>query len=92
MKFAPDWCFGSFKRKFQHTKIDSLDDVAETGLSASTTEIIIPQLHGDQVENLAVPFRDWSHLGASFRKFIGLEKCQHFEFFCPWGGSHQIAV
>ena len=87
MKLAPDWCFGSFKRTFQHTKIDSLDDIAETGLSASTTEIIIPQLCGDQEENLAVPSRDWSHLGAFFRKFIGLEKYQHFEFFCHWGGS-----
>ena len=87
MKFAPDWCFGSFKWKFWHTRIDSLDDVVETGLSASTTGMIIPQLCGDQEENVAVPSRDWSpHLGAFFRKFIGLEKYQHFDFWGHWGG------
>ena len=28
-KFAPDWCFGLFKRRFRRMKVDSLQSIAQ---------------------------------------------------------------
>ena len=80
-KFAPDWAFGLFKRKFRRTQVDCLADIVETVKKSSTSGILTPQLCGDQAGNVIVAARDWtSFLANYFHKFKGLKQYHHFEF------------
>ena len=57
-KFAPDWCFGLFKRLYKRTEITSLDDIAQVvERSAQCNHAqVVGHLDGTSV----VPFYNWS--------------------------------
>lgn len=87
-RFAPEWCFGLFKTKFRHSRVDSLADIVQVASSASTSGIIVPQLCGDEAGNVFVPTRDWAaFLDGFFQKPMGLKKYHHF-IFHPSGEVH----
>ena len=80
-KFAPDWCFGLFKRHYCLTKIGCLDDIAMcVNQSASPN---VAQLVGAQNGSTIVPMYDWSsffdeHTVKTALK--GITKMHHFRF------------
>lgn len=87
-KFAPDACFGLFKRKFRHSKVDCLNDIVEVAKQSSSQNIIIPQLCGTEDGAVLVPIRDWaSFLQRWFKRLPGLKKVHHFDFL-PSGEVH----
>ena len=76
-KFAPDWCFGLFKRKFRVTPVGSLNSIAEVvKRSAWCNEV---QLVVDAEGRTVVPTYDWkSFLPTWFKKLPNLKKYHHF--------------
>ena len=58
-KFAPDWCFGLFKRLYKRTKVNCLDNIAD--VDRKSASVNHPQLVGHQDGTLIVPFYDWSN-------------------------------
>jgi len=80
-KFAPDWCFGLFKRQYRLTKIGSLDDIVTcVNQSASPN---VAQLVGGQDGSTIVHMYDWStffdeHTIKTALK--GITKMHHFRF------------
>ena len=76
-KFAPDWCFGLFKRKLRRTRVSCLADIVDVVNSSSTTNTA--QLVGDEAGNVFVPTYDWSaFLSSTFKKVKGIKAMQHF--------------
>lgn len=66
-KFAPDGCFGMFKRTFCNTDVSSLADIEQVVQSLSVVNKYQPV--GSQAGNVVVPVRDWaSFLSARFRR------------------------
>ena len=78
-KFAPDWCFGLFKRLFKRTRVGSLRSIAEVvQKSAKCNEA---QLVSDEHGGVIVPTLDWiTFFAPKFRKMIGIKKGHHFRF------------
>ena len=57
-KFAPDWCFGLFKRFFWKTAFGCLDDIV--GVVARSAEVNHAQLVAKQNGEVLVPTYNWS--------------------------------
>ena len=57
-KFAPDWCFGLAKQTFRRTRVDTLDDIANSVSKSSFVNV--PQLVGDLDGTCFVPMYDWA--------------------------------
>ena len=79
-KFAPDWCFGLFKRMFRRTVVGCLDIVSVGSRSA---EVNRTQLVAKQIGEVLVPTYNWSQaLQPHFKQtaFRGIKKYHHFRF------------
>ena len=79
-KFAPDWCFGLFKRMFWRTVVGCLDIVSVVARSA---EVNHAQLVAKQNGKVLVPTYNWSQaLQPHFKQtaFRGIKKYHHFRF------------
>ncbi|XP_041368037.1 uncharacterized protein LOC121382593 [Gigantopelta aegis] len=80
-KFAPDWCFGLFKRLFKRTFVSSLAELQDVVNKSTEKGINHTQLVGDQEGNVLVPIYDWTlFLADFFRRFPGIKSHQHFFF------------
>ena len=78
-KFAPDWCFGLFKRQFRRTNIGSLRAI--TQVVNDSAECNVPQLVCDENGGTIVPTYDWTTFFAPhLKKLIGIKKYHHFRF------------
>ena len=78
-KFAPDWCFGLFKRQFRRTNIGSLRAIAQ--VVNDSAECNVPQLVCDENGGTIVPTYDWTNFFAPhLKKLIGIKKYHHFRF------------
>jgi len=78
-KFAPDWCFGLFKRHFRKTQVDCLADISSAASACSSAGVIVPQLCGTEDGTVTVPTYHWDeHLGVQFNKLPGIKKYHHF--------------
>ena len=80
-KFAPDWCFGLFKRLFRRTKVGSLDDVAAVVEQSATVNH--PQLVGTHDGTVIVPFYNWSEFFDPYMvqtALKGISQMHHFQF------------
>ena len=80
-KFFPDAGFGMLKRKFKHTKVGCLDDIAS--VVENSAAMNHAQLVGNQQGNVIVPSYDWITF---FEENIiknalrGIKKMAHFRF------------
>ena len=80
-KFAPDWCFGLFKRLYKRTKVNCLDDIAD--VVRNSVSVNHPQLVGHQGGTSIVPFYDWSNYFEEYTTktaLKGISQMQHFQF------------
>ena len=80
-EFAPDWCFGLFKRMFRRTAVGCLGDIV--GVVASLAEVNHAQLVAKQNVEVLVPTYNWAEeLQPHFKQtaFRGIKKYQHFRF------------
>ena len=80
-KFAPDWCFGLFKRHFRLCKIGCLDDIVHAVNQSATPNVA--QLVGTQDGSTIVPMYDWSSFFDSYTiktALKGITKMHHFHF------------
>ena len=80
-KFAPDRCFGLFKRLFWRTVFGCLDDIV--GVVARSAEVNHAQLVAKQNGEVLVPTYNWSEeLQPHFKQtaFRGIKKYHHFHF------------
>ena len=57
-KFAPDWCFGLFKRQYRRTKVGSLQAIA--GAINATAECNHSQLVSQEDGSTIVSTYDWT--------------------------------
>ena len=78
-KFAPDWCFGLFKRLFKRTKVGSLKSIAEVvQRSGKCNEA---QLVVNEEGSVIVLTYDWaSFFAPRFKKLPNIKKGHHFRF------------
>lgn len=85
-KFAPDWCFGLFKRQYRWTKVGSLHDISEvTDCSANCN---FPQLVAEQDGSIIVPTYDWTNFFISkMKKISGIKRYHHFRVTSSHPGS-----
>ena len=80
-KFAPDWCFGLFKRLFRRTVVGCLDDI--WGVVARSADVNHAQLVAKQNGEVLVLTYNWSEeLQPHFKQtaFRGIKKYNHFRF------------
>ena len=78
-KFAPDWCFGLFKRLYRKTKLGSLRAIAQ--VTDDSAKCNFAELNIDENGTIVVPTYDWAgFLAPRFRKFSGIKKFHHFRF------------
>ena len=78
-KFAPDWCFGLFKRLFRRTRVGSLKSIAEVVQRSGRCNEA--QLVVDEKGNVVVPTYDWvSFFASRFKKLPNIKKGHHFKF------------
>lgn len=80
-KFAPDWCFGLFKRLFKRTKITCLDDIAQ--VVEKSASVNHPQLVGHLDGTSVVPFYDWNKFydeRTTKSALKGINQMHHFRF------------
>ena len=76
-KFAPDWCFGLFKRLYRRTKIGSLKDIAR--VANTSAECNFAQLVCQEDGTTIVPTYDWaSFLAPHLKKLPAIKKFHHF--------------
>ena len=80
-KFAPNWCFGLAKQSFRRTKVNNLDDIANSVSMSSFVNV--PQLVGTSDGACYVPTYNWSdffddHTIKTALK--GIKSIQHFRF------------
>lgn len=79
-KFAPDWAFGIFKRKFRQIDVNCLADIATAVCDSSPSGVNIPQLCGDESGSITVPMYNWNdYLADYFVKLPAIKKYQHFQ-------------
>ncbi|KAL8620067.1 hypothetical protein ACOMHN_015349 [Nucella lapillus] len=81
-KFAPDWCFGLFKRKFRRSEIHCLEDIC-TAVTESTPEtgVNLAQLVGREDWSVVVPTYDWQQfLTPAFKPLQGIKTISHIRF------------
>ena len=78
-KFAPDWCFGLFKRQFRRTNVGSLRGIAQ--VVNDSAECNVSQLVCDENGHTIVPTYDWTDFFAPhLKKVTGIKKYHHFRF------------
>lgn len=78
-KFAPDWCFGLFKRLYRRTRIGSLQTIAE--VVEKSAECNAAQLVVEDDGRVIVPTYNWTDFFATrFKKIPGIKKLHHFRF------------
>ena len=76
-KFAPDWCFGLFKRAYRRTKVGSLAAIAD--VVNKSAECNFAQLVSRQDGTTVVPTHDWTDFFATrMKKIVGIKKLHHF--------------
>ena len=76
-KFAPDWCFGLFKRLYKRSKVSSLKGIAE--VVNNSADCNVAQLVSREDGSTIVPTYDWSTFFAPhFKKLPGIKKIHHF--------------
>ena len=76
-KFAPDWCFGLFKRRFRRTKVDSLQSIAQ--VVNDSAECKFAQLVAREDGSMIVQTFDWTDFFAPHLKRIAaIKKYHHF--------------
>ena len=78
-KFAPDWCFGLFKRLYRRTKIGSLNaiaDVVNRSADCNSAQLVV-----EDDGRVVVPTYDWTdYFAPRFKKVVGIKKLHHFRF------------
>lgn len=80
-KFAPDWCFGLAKQSFRRSKINTLDDIANS--ISKSSFVNVPQLVGSLDGTCYVPTYNW---GDFFEEHTiktalkGIKSFHHFRF------------
>ena len=80
-KFSCDWCFGLFKRNFRNTKVDCLDDIAESVKDSSVAGVNVPQLCELEDGTVIVPTYNWvEFLSQYFTKVKDIKQYHHFHF------------
>ena len=85
-KFAPDWCFGLFKRLFKRTKVSTLEVIA--GVVRRSSAVNYPQVVGSYDGTSSVHFYNWSSLFDSKATALkGITKLHHFRFTAECPGS-----
>jgi len=90
-KFAPDWCFGLFKRLFKRTKVGSLEEIAAVVDRSATCNY--PQLVGTSDGRMSVTFYNWSALfDVKALALKGITKYHHFRFSVGHPGSVFVKV
>ena len=80
-KFAPDWCFGLFKRFYRLWKIGCLDDIIHCVNHSALPNVA--QLVGTQDGTTVVPMYDWSSYLENHTIKTALKgtiKMHHFRF------------
>ena len=80
-KFAPDWCFGLAKQSFRRTKVNDLDDIANSVSRSSFVNV--PQLVGDLDGTCYVPTYNWSDFFDQYTiktSLKGTKQLHHFRF------------
>ena len=80
-KFAPDWCFGLAKQSFHRTKVNNLDDIANSVSSSSFVNV--SQLVGTLDGRCYVPTYNWSDFFEQYTiktALKGIKTLQHFRF------------
>lgn len=76
-KFAPDWCFGLFKRLYRRTKVGRLTSIAR--VVNESAECNFSQLCCDEDGKPIVPMYDWtSFFAPHLKKIPGIKKMHHF--------------
>ena len=84
--FAPDWCFGLFKRLFKRTVVGSLASIAEVVQKSGRCNEA--QLVVDETGSVIVPTYDWvSFFAPRFKKLPSIKKGHHFRFFSSHPGA-----
>ena len=85
-KFAPDQCFGLFKRAYRRERVSCLEDIVKTVNKSSTVNVA--QIVGTQDGKVIVPMYDWAaYLSLHIRKLPGIKKYHHFRFSSEHPGS-----
>ena len=78
-KFAPDWCFGLFKRLFRRSKVGSLNGIAR--VVNESAQCNFSQLVATEDGTSIVPVYNWTDFFATkLKKLIGIKKFHHFHF------------
>lgn len=80
-KFAPDWCFGLAKQSFRRTKVDTLDDIANSVSRSSFVNV--PQLVGTLDGTCLVKMFNWSDFFEQHMvktALTGIKQMHHFRF------------
>lgn len=78
-KFAPDWCFGLFKRLYRRTTVGSLKDIVATVNKSAHCNFA--QLASKEDGTSVVPVYDWTDFFTSYMKKIErIKTYQHFRF------------
>ena len=75
-KFAPDWCFGLFKRHFRQTKIGNLKGIAQA--VNDSAECNFAQMVCNEDGSTIVPTYDWTTFAPQLKKIAGIKKYHHF--------------
>ena len=76
-KFAPDWCFGLFKRSYRRTKVGSLLSIAQ--VVNTSADCNIAQLVAREDGSIIVPTYNWTDFFATrMKKIAGIKKFYHF--------------
>ena len=78
-KFAPDWCFGLFKRQLRRINVGNLRGIAQ--VVNNSVESNVSQLLCDENGHTIVPTYDWTDFFAPHLENVtGIKKYHHFCF------------
>ena len=75
-KFAPDWCFGLFKRRYRRTNVGSLQSIAQ--VVNESADCNVSQLVAWEDGNMIVQTLNWTDFFAPHLKKIVIKKYHHF--------------
>lgn len=82
-KFAPDWCFGLFKRRFRRCEVSCLADICQAVRDSTPVSAVnVPQLVGEEDgETVHVKTYDWqSFFTNTYLPLHGIKSISHFRF------------
>ena len=90
-KFAPDWCFGLFKRLFRRSKVGNINDIAQ--VVNSSAQCNVAQLVCNEDGSTIVPTYNWIDFFAPHvRKLLGIKHFHHFMFDAADPGAVTVKV